>query len=144
MVRVDETAERSCEREGCQSIAHRIVLDLGDKVADGALLGRTFRYQSQAAPEGLALARYEPHALKVEPIFEQTLQLHAVGLIVDLRERAKWDLLLSEVEVLPAQSFGENVCGIALVEEEDLPVGTARKFAAIAPSATLFPLPVGP
>ena len=60
MVRVDETSEWSCEREGCPSIAHRVVLDLGDKVADGALLGRTFRYQTQAAPEGLSLAGYQP------------------------------------------------------------------------------------
>src|ERR1700678_2336333 len=122
MVRVDETSERSCKREGCQSIAHRVVLDLGDKVTDGALLGWTFRYQSKAAPEGFALTWYEPHALEVEPIFEQTLQLHAVGLVVNLRQRTKWDLLFSEVEVLPAQSLGENVCGIALVEEEDLSV----------------------
>ena len=69
---------------------------------DGALLWRCFRDQFQRSPHCLALIRNEWHALKVEPIFEQALQLHPPGLVVDARERTERNLVLSEIEMLSA------------------------------------------
>jgi hypothetical protein len=94
---VEETPERSRERKSGQSVAYHVVLHLGYEIADGALLRRTLRYQREAAPQRLALIGNEAHALKFEPVFEQTLQLHSVGLVVDPRKRAEWNLVLSKV-----------------------------------------------
>ena len=46
--------------------------------------------------------------------------------------------------MLSAQGFGQHERRVTLVEEEDLAVRTARKFAVMVPRATLLPPPVGP
>jgi hypothetical protein len=144
-VGVNEAPERTRERIGAQPVTHDIVLHLSDEVADSALLGRGFRDQFQRPPQCLALIRNWPHALKLKPVFEQSLQLHTVGLVVYACERTERNLVLSEIEMLPVESLGQNVGRVALVEEKDLPVRDctevrrdhAQRYALAAPGWTI-------
>src|SRR5260370_359502 len=86
-VGVEKPPERTCEREGIQTVTHRIVLNLGDEIADRALLRRTFTDEFKRSPQRLALRGNESNALKFEPFFRQTVLFRPVRLIVDARER---------------------------------------------------------
>jgi hypothetical protein len=122
MVRVEKTPERTSEREGVESISNYVVLNLGDKIADGALLRRTFPDEFKRSPQGLALCGNQSNALKFEPVFEETLELHPVGLVIDACERLQRHFVLAQVEVLSAERLGQNKRRVTLVEEEDLTV----------------------
>src|SRR5208337_2385273 len=145
MICVEETPEWTRERIGAQPVAHDIVLHLSDEVADSALLWWCFRDEFQRSPQCLALIRNEWHSLKLKPVFEQSLHLHTVGLVVDARERTERNLVLSKIEMLSAESLGQNVGRVALVEEKDLPVrdctevhrDRAERYALAAPGWTV-------
>ena len=73
------------------------------------------------------------------------MNFHAVGGVVDARQRLQRHLLLAQVEVLAAQRLGQDESGIALVHEEDLHAREPRgRWPTMTPSATLLPAPVGP
>jgi len=73
------------------------------------------------------------------------LDLHTVGLVADACERTERNLVLSEIEMLSAESLGQNVGRVALVEEKDLPVrdctevrrDRAQSYALTAPRWTV-------
>ncbi len=64
----------------------------------------------------------QSNALKFEPVFKETLQLHPIGLVVNACKRLQRDLVLAEIEVLSAECLGQNKRRVTRVEEEDLAV----------------------
>src|SRR5579875_901387 len=120
---VEKAPERAGERKGAEPVADRLVLHLGDEVADGPLLRRRLGDERHRAPERLALVGDEANALQLKPVFEQRRELHAVGFLVDAGERLQRNVIFPEVQMLPAERPGENEGGITLVEEKDLAFG---------------------
>ena len=91
------------------------------------------------------LLRQKFDVLQRNPIFKQTLNFHAIGGIVDSRQRLQRNLLLAQIEMLAAQCLGQHESRIALVHEEDLHTRERRgRSPRLRPSATLLPAPVGP
>src|SRR5260370_23369173 len=140
-VSIEKASERTRKRKGIQTIADRIVLDLRHEIADRPLLARTLGNQFKCAPQCFALRRNQFDALKFEPVFQERLQLHPVGLIVNAGERLQWHLVLAEIEVLSAEGFGQNERRVSLVEEEDLSVRYRTEVGGDGPKRNALAAP---
>src|SRR5579863_8067868 len=90
---------------------------------EGARMLRALAQKLQCAPERLAVLGENPEILQLEQILEVFLRPCSFAFVVHADKRARGDLVLSNIEMVPATGFREDKRRVSLIEMKNLHVG---------------------
>src|SRR5271154_6431348 len=95
---------------------------------EGARMLRALAQKLQCAPKRLAVLGKNLEILELQQILEVFLRPCSLAFVVHADERARGDLVLSNIEVVSATGFGEDERRVSLVEMKDLHVGNTESL----------------